>query len=317
MRPAGEIEAEQHDAAILFADVKGYSVLLRQDEVGTYARLQRARALFRQLAAVYGGTIVDEAGDGVLAAFETSGRAIDFALAAQHDLAPLGHAGHELAHALLRRPRRHALLVAARRAVHEARLPEPVEVENDVRRERVHEGGPLRPVLRREPGAALALVAAEHPVGVAAHEERASSSKRIERLDRHRAGGDVAADDDGVDAHRVDIRKHRLERRQVGRTHDRDAAGGMGQRRGRRERARRHLVQLAAGAAQRGCEGLVGPLGVPERLDGRDARRERGGYEILALDGFVTERIGIEDVEPAFERMTAGKVLRSVVELDR
>ena len=37
----------------------------------------------------------------------------------------------------------------------------------------------------------------------------------------------------------------------------------------------------------------------------------------LDLDGFVTERIGIADVEPAFERMTAGKVLRSVVELDR
>ncbi|WP_298589298.1 S-(hydroxymethyl)mycothiol dehydrogenase [uncultured Kocuria sp.] len=37
----------------------------------------------------------------------------------------------------------------------------------------------------------------------------------------------------------------------------------------------------------------------------------------LDLDGFVTERIGIEDVEPAFERMTAGKVLRSVVEIDR
>ena len=37
----------------------------------------------------------------------------------------------------------------------------------------------------------------------------------------------------------------------------------------------------------------------------------------LDLDGFVTERIGIADVEPAFERMTAGKVLRSVVELGR
>ncbi|MEX5294350.1 S-(hydroxymethyl)mycothiol dehydrogenase [Kocuria sp. CPCC 205268] len=37
----------------------------------------------------------------------------------------------------------------------------------------------------------------------------------------------------------------------------------------------------------------------------------------LDLDGFITERIGIEDVEPAFERMTAGKVLRSVVELGR
>ncbi|MEX5270126.1 S-(hydroxymethyl)mycothiol dehydrogenase [Kocuria sabuli] len=35
----------------------------------------------------------------------------------------------------------------------------------------------------------------------------------------------------------------------------------------------------------------------------------------LDLDGFVSERIGIEEVEPAFEKMTAGKVLRSVVEI--
>lgn len=36
----------------------------------------------------------------------------------------------------------------------------------------------------------------------------------------------------------------------------------------------------------------------------------------LDLDGFVTERIGIEDIEPAFEKMTAGTVLRSVVEIN-
>ncbi|ALU40453.1 S-(hydroxymethyl)mycothiol dehydrogenase [Kocuria flava] len=35
----------------------------------------------------------------------------------------------------------------------------------------------------------------------------------------------------------------------------------------------------------------------------------------LDLDGFVTERIGLEDVEPAFAKMLAGKVLRSVVEI--
>ncbi|MGW6035397.1 S-(hydroxymethyl)mycothiol dehydrogenase [Gordonia terrae] len=35
----------------------------------------------------------------------------------------------------------------------------------------------------------------------------------------------------------------------------------------------------------------------------------------LPLDKFVTERIGIEDVEAAFSAMEAGKVLRSVVEL--
>ncbi|MCD1145644.1 S-(hydroxymethyl)mycothiol dehydrogenase [Kocuria sp. LUK] len=35
----------------------------------------------------------------------------------------------------------------------------------------------------------------------------------------------------------------------------------------------------------------------------------------LDLDGFVSERIGLEDVEPAFAKMLAGKVLRSVVEI--
>jgi adenylate cyclase len=74
-------------AAILFADVKGYSVLVQRDEVGTYGRLQRARELFRRLVGDYGGRIVDEAGDGVLAAFPETGKAIDFALAVQRDLA--------------------------------------------------------------------------------------------------------------------------------------------------------------------------------------------------------------------------------------
>ncbi|MEE6282300.1 S-(hydroxymethyl)mycothiol dehydrogenase [Georgenia sunbinii] len=36
----------------------------------------------------------------------------------------------------------------------------------------------------------------------------------------------------------------------------------------------------------------------------------------LDLDAFVTERIGIDEVEPAFDKMTAGKVLRSVVEIN-
>lgn len=35
----------------------------------------------------------------------------------------------------------------------------------------------------------------------------------------------------------------------------------------------------------------------------------------LDLDAFVSERIGIDDIEGAFDRMQAGKVLRSVVEL--
>ncbi|MEX5258319.1 S-(hydroxymethyl)mycothiol dehydrogenase, partial [Kocuria sp. CPCC 205281] len=35
----------------------------------------------------------------------------------------------------------------------------------------------------------------------------------------------------------------------------------------------------------------------------------------LDLDGFVTERIGLGDVEEAFAKMKAGTVLRSVVEI--
>lgn len=35
----------------------------------------------------------------------------------------------------------------------------------------------------------------------------------------------------------------------------------------------------------------------------------------LPLEKFVTERVGLGDVEDAFSAMEAGKVLRSVVEL--
>ena len=35
------------------------------------------------------------------------------------------------------------------------------------------------------------------------------------------------------------------------------------------------------------------------------------------LDAFVTERIGLGDIESAFTKMQRGDVLRSVVELDR
>ena len=35
----------------------------------------------------------------------------------------------------------------------------------------------------------------------------------------------------------------------------------------------------------------------------------------LDLDGFVSERIRLEDVNEAFETMKTGRVLRSVVEL--
>ena len=39
------------------------------------------------------------------------------------------------------------------------------------------------------------------------------------------------------------------------------------------------------------------------------------GFLNLDLDAFVSERISIDQVEEAFEKMHEGKVLRSVVEL--
>ena len=132
-----------------------------------------------------------------------------------HD--PLRHSRHELPHAFLRRLRRHALLVAARRAVHEARRPEHIDVEDDVRREAVDEGRLLRTVLRRQPDAALALVGAQHPVGVAPHEvlRQRDRMHQLERLVRQRPPRQVAAEDDRIDALAADLGQDGLERRRI------------------------------------------------------------------------------------------------------
>ncbi|MGK4219477.1 S-(hydroxymethyl)mycothiol dehydrogenase [Kocuria marina] len=54
-----------------------------------------------------------------------------------------------------------------------------------------------------------------------------------------------------------------------------------------------------------------------DTLPSRDFPMLVGQYRLgrLDLDGFVSERISITEVEEAFEKMKAGKVLRSVVEL--
>lgn len=54
-------------------------------------------------------------------------------------------------------------------------------------------------------------------------------------------------------------------------------------------------------------------------LPSRDFPVLVGQYRLGRLDpdGFVTERVRIAEVEPAFEKMHAGEVLRSVVESDR
>jgi len=72
--------------AILHADVQGYGTASESDEEGTYRRLKAAEGLFRALAADYGGRIVNVAGDGILATFETPLEAAGFALEIQREL---------------------------------------------------------------------------------------------------------------------------------------------------------------------------------------------------------------------------------------
>ena len=68
--PDGASGARQRKlAAILFADVVGYSRLMGEDETATYDALQRLRRAIDPLIAGHAGRIVSTAGDGLLADF--------------------------------------------------------------------------------------------------------------------------------------------------------------------------------------------------------------------------------------------------------
>ncbi len=76
----------QRLAAILAADVAGYSRLMGEDERGTINALNACRDLFRTAIEGHAGRVVDMAGDSVLAVFDTAIGAADAALAAQASL---------------------------------------------------------------------------------------------------------------------------------------------------------------------------------------------------------------------------------------
>ncbi len=80
---------KQRLAAILAADVAGYSRLMNADEHATVAALDAARALFRKHIESNQGRVVDMAGDSVLAVFETATGAVSAALAVQQELKEL------------------------------------------------------------------------------------------------------------------------------------------------------------------------------------------------------------------------------------
>ena len=80
------IELRQRLAAILAADVAGYSRLMAADERATVAALDAARAVFRAQIESHRGRVIDMAGDSVLAVFETATGAVSAALAIQQQL---------------------------------------------------------------------------------------------------------------------------------------------------------------------------------------------------------------------------------------
>jgi adenylate cyclase len=83
---------EQKLAAILAADVAGYSALMGDDERATVATLDAYRDVFRDHVAAENGRVVDTAGDSVLAVFPSTVGAVRAALAIQADLKPRNEA---------------------------------------------------------------------------------------------------------------------------------------------------------------------------------------------------------------------------------
>ena len=74
-------EQRQRLAAILAADASGFSRLMERDEHATLAALEAARAVFRQEVESNQGSVIDTAGDSVLAVFDTAAGAVTAALA--------------------------------------------------------------------------------------------------------------------------------------------------------------------------------------------------------------------------------------------
>ena len=85
-----DTELKQRLAAILAADVAGYSRLMSLDERATVAALDIAREVFRVHIESSQGRVIDMAGDSVLAVFESATGAVSAALAVQAELGKLG-----------------------------------------------------------------------------------------------------------------------------------------------------------------------------------------------------------------------------------
>ncbi|PYM87949.1 MAG: hypothetical protein DME13_04145, partial [Candidatus Rokuibacteriota bacterium] len=81
-----ERPAERKLAAILSADVEGYSRLMGEDELGTVRALTEYREVISAAVARHGGRVVDSPGDNVLADFVSVVDAVQCAVNIQRAL---------------------------------------------------------------------------------------------------------------------------------------------------------------------------------------------------------------------------------------
>ncbi len=83
-------ELKQRLAAILVADVAGYTRLMAADERGTVAALDQSRSVIRARVEANHGRIIDMAGDSALALFESATGAVQAAIEIQRETGAFG-----------------------------------------------------------------------------------------------------------------------------------------------------------------------------------------------------------------------------------
>ncbi len=76
---------ERRLAAVMFADMVGYSRRMELDEHGSATQAARSIELFKSLIGDYGGQVANVAGDGILALFDSADQAIRFAVQMQSE----------------------------------------------------------------------------------------------------------------------------------------------------------------------------------------------------------------------------------------
>ena len=72
-------------AAILFADIQGYTAMMQSDESGAFQLVEKFNAEINKLVPSHNGEVIQFYGDGVLALFETTIDAISCSLALQKE----------------------------------------------------------------------------------------------------------------------------------------------------------------------------------------------------------------------------------------